>query len=167
MPQDQSQLRHLFALLAQFQEGRLACGRLHELCDPVQNALVLLRHADVGVRLDVVGGPARYHVVVRHGSAVIARDAIVVLLLRGLCCDGGSLSLSLHLTLLCLCLKLAMLLGYMVVRLLMVTLRPLSRVLLLLVREDMLHWLLILIGAGEVRRNCGGRRERRVRWAGK
>ena len=80
-----------------------------------------------------------------------------MLLLRRGGCGGGLLRLDLLL-----CLELTMLLGYMMMRLLVVALGPLARI-LLLVREDMLHLLLILLGSGEVRRSCGGRREARLR----
>jgi hypothetical protein len=69
----------------------------------------------------------------------------VLLLGRGGGC-GGCLSLCLCLRLrLRLCLELTML-GYMMVWLLVVSLGPLARI-LLLVREDMLHLLLILAGS--------------------
>jgi hypothetical protein len=111
------------------------------LRDPVKNALVLVRHADVCVRLDVVGRPTRrYHVVAWYRGAIVARDAIVVLLLSRRGCSSGRLCLRLRLRL---CLKLTVL-AYMVVLLLVMTLGPLARV-LLLVREDMLHLSLILV----------------------
>jgi hypothetical protein len=144
MPEYQGQLRDLFALLAQLQQRRFARHRLHELRDPVQNALIFLRHANVCVRLNVVGRPARSdHVVARQSGAVVARDAIVVLLLGRHGCCGGCLCLRLSLRLRLLRLELTVL-AYMVVRLLVMTLGPLARV-LLLVREDMLHLSLILV----------------------
>src|SRR4051812_6905238 len=104
VPQYQGQLWHLFALLAQLQESRFAGTRLHELRDPVENAFVLFRHADVGVGLNIVGRSARDHVVIdRQTCAIVARDTIVVVLLRRL--GRLSSSLSLHLTVLGLCLK--------------------------------------------------------------
>jgi hypothetical protein len=94
--------------------------------------------------LNVVGRPARSdHVVARQSGAVVARDAIVVLLLGRHGCCGGCLCLRLSLRLRLLRLELTVL-AYMVVRLLVMTLGPLARV-LLLVREDMLHLSLILV----------------------
>ena len=60
-----------------------------------------------------------------------------------------------------LCLELPVL-AYMVMRLLVMTLGPLARV-LLLVREDMLHWSLMIVGRGEVRVVVGGERDDRGR----
>jgi hypothetical protein len=134
VPEYQSQLRHLFALLAQLQEGGLARCRLHELRDPVKHSLVLLCDVDVGVCLNIVGRSARDHVVARQRGSVVARDAIVVLLLGRRGCCGCCLCLGLKLTVL----------RYMVMRLLVVRLGPLTLV-LLLVREDMLHLLLRLV----------------------
>lgn len=144
MPEYQSKLWYLFALLAQLQQGRFACSRLHELRDPVKHTPVLLSHANLGVRLYVVRGAAGHDAVAGDSCSVVARDTLVVLLL-GLCGGGGgggSLRLSLRLRGLRLRLKLAML-SYMVVGVLMVTLRPLARVVLrlLLLREVVLHLL--------------------------
>ena len=63
---------------------------------------------------------------------------MLLLSLRGGCCGSGSLGLGLRR--LSLRLKLAVL-GYMVVGMLVVALRPLARVVLLLLREEVLHLL--------------------------
>jgi hypothetical protein len=142
VPENQCQFWYLFSLLAQLKEGRLAGGRLHQLRDPVEDAPVLLRHPNIGVRLDVVGRTAWNDSIALDRRPVVARDPVVVLLL-GL---GGSgrrgRCLSLRLSLRGLGLELSVL-GYMVIGMLVVALRPLTRVLLLLVREEMLHLLLI------------------------
>ena len=66
---------------------------------------------------------------------------MLLLGLRCGCCGSGSLCLSLRLRRLCLRLELTVL-GYMVIGMLVVTLRPLARVvLLLLLREEVLHLL--------------------------
>jgi hypothetical protein len=142
MPENQCQLWDLLPLLAKLKEGRFAGGRLHQLRDPVEDAPVLLRHADIGVRLDVVGRTARDDAVALDRCPVVARDPVVVLLL-GLGGSGGRGGrLSLRLSLRSLSLKLSVL-GYMMIGVLVVALRPLTRVLLLLVREEVLHLLLI------------------------
>ena len=139
MPKDQRQLWDLLSLLAKLEEGRLAGGRLHQLRDPVEDAPVLLRHPDIGVRLEVVGRAAWDDAIALDRRPVVARDPVVVLLLGLGGSGGGSGSLSLRLR--SLRLELSML-GYMVVGVLVVALRPLTRVLLLLVREEVLHLLL-------------------------
>jgi hypothetical protein len=101
VPENEGKFWHLLPLLAKLEKRRLSRVRLHELSDPVQ-------------------------------------DAIVVLLLCGrLLGSLGRLRLRLNLGLRLLRLKLSML-GYMVIRMLVVSLRPLARV-LLLVCEDVLH----------------------------
>lgn len=151
VPEYQCKLRHLFSLLAQLQESGLACQWLHQLRNPVQDALVLLRHADFCVRLHIVGWAAgRDDVVARKSGAIVpgGGDAVVVLLLGCGCGGRGCLCLGLRL-----CLELAVL-AYMVMRLLVVTLRPLAWVLLLLVREDMLHLLLIPVVLSDLSGSC-------------
>ena len=64
MPENQSQLRYLLALLAQLQESCFASAWLHELCYPLEDASVLFRHADIG-SLDVVCRTARNDVIAR------------------------------------------------------------------------------------------------------
>jgi hypothetical protein len=133
MPQDQGKLRHLLALLAQLEEGGLARVRLHELRNPLQDALVLLRHDGlVVVALDVVGWSPWDDASTRNRIAVVARHAREVLLLCGRRGDRSSLRLRL------MRLELALLVAYMVGRVLLVVLRPLARV-LLLVWIDVLH----------------------------
>ena len=149
MPQNQGKLRHLLALLAQLEEGGLARVGLHKLRNPLQDALVLLRHDGLAVALDIVcrstwnDAAARYRVAV-----VVASHARKVLLLR---CSRRRRS-SLRLGLLRLELGL-LLVGYMVGRVLLVlVLRPLARV-LLLVRVDVLHLQAIVLrcrGGGSV-----------------
>jgi hypothetical protein len=164
MPKDQRQLRHLLSLLAQLQKGRFAGHRFHELRDPIQDALVFFCHANVCVRLDIVGRSARRnHVVARYGGAIVARDAIVVLLLGRRGCSSGCLSLGLRLRL---CLKLTML-RYMMMWLLVVGLGPLALI-LLLVREDMLHLLLRLVVFRDLRGVRVWRKKLgRLRWTNK
>jgi hypothetical protein len=142
VPQNQSKLRYLLALLAELKQGGLACCWLHKLRNPVQYAPVLLCHANLGVRLQVVRGTSRHNAVTGHGRPIIARDPLVVLLLglRGGGSGSGSLSLSLRLSRLRLRLELTVL-GYMMVGMLVVALRPLARVVLLLLREEVLHLL--------------------------
>jgi hypothetical protein len=137
VPQDQSQLRNLLSLLAQLQESSLTGSRLHKLGYPLEDAPVLLGHANIS-GLDVVRRSARHDVVARHGRAVVGRKLLVVSLLGSLL---GSLSLDVRCLRLCLRLRLELtVLGYMVLRLLMMALPPLARVLLLM-GEEMLHLL--------------------------
>jgi hypothetical protein len=141
MPEDQSQLGHLLALLAQLQQGRLARCGLHKLRNPVEHAPVLFRHADIRVGLHVVRRAARHDAIAGDSCSIVARDPLVVLLL-GLCgssSGGGGLCLRLHLRRLSLHLTV---LGYMVIGVLVVALRPLARIVLLrLLREEVLHLL--------------------------
>ena len=144
VPENQSQLRNLFSLLTQFQESRFTRGRLHELSYPLQNAPVLLRHADIRVGLHVVRRAARHDAIAGDSCSIVARDPLVVLLL-GLCgssSGGGGLCLSLRLHRLSLQLTV---LGYMVVGVLVVALRPLARIVLLRLREEVLHLLHLLL----------------------
>ena len=144
MPEDQSQLGHLLALLAQLQQGRLARCGLHKLRNPVEHAPVLLRHADIRVGLHVVRRAARHDAIAGDSCSIVARDPLVVLLL-GLCGSsggGGGLCLSLRLHRLSLQLTV---LGYMVVGVLVVALRPLARIVLLRLREEVLHLLHLLL----------------------
>lgn len=134
MPEDERQLRDLLSLLAKLEQRRLPCVRLHELGDPLKYTTVFLRHPSFTTALKVVCRSARNEAASRHGGSVVARDALVVLLLS--CSRGGCGGLRLRLSL-GLCLKLAVL-GYMVIRVLVVSPGPLARV-LLLVREDVLH----------------------------
>ena len=144
MPKDQGELWHLLALLRQLQERSFARVRLHQLRNPLQDALVFLRHDRLAVALDIVCWPARNHAGAWDRGAVVASHAIEVLLLRGSSSHGGSLSLCL------VRLELALLVDYMVLLvLLVVLLRPVPRV-LLLVLVDVLH----LRASG--RRSCGG-----------
>lgn len=133
MPQDQGELWHLLALLAQLEEGRLARVGLHELRNPLQDALVLLRHDGLAIALNIVRRSTWNDATARHRVAVVASHAREVLLLRGSRSDRSSLRLRL------MRLELSLLLvGYMVGRVLLVVLRPLAGV-LLLVRVDVLH----------------------------
>ena len=147
MPENQGKLGHLLALLAQLQQSRLARGWLHELRNPIEYAPVLFRHADLGVGLHVVRGAAGYDAVAGDSCPIVARDPLVVLLLglRGGSGGSGSLRLSLRRLRLGLRLELTVL-GYMVVWVLVVALRPLARVVLLLLREEVLHLLHLSLG---------------------
>jgi hypothetical protein len=147
MPQDQSQLWHLLALLAELKQGGLACCWLHKLRNPIEHAPVLLCHANLGVGLQVVRGTSRHNAITGDGCSIIARDPLVVLLLglRGGSCGSGSLCLSLRLRCLSLRLELTVL-AYMVIGMLVVALRPLARVVLLLLREEVLHLLHLSCG---------------------
>ena len=155
VPENQRKLGNLLALLAQLQQRCLARGGLHELRYPLEDAPVLFRHADLAC-LRVVRRTARNHVVSGETGAVVASDSAVVLLLGGGGGSSSSLGLCLCLCLclgLCLCLRLCLrlrlelaVLGYMMVGLLVVALLPLARVLLLM-REDVLHWLRVLFSA--------------------
>jgi hypothetical protein len=146
MPQDQSQLWHLLALLAELKQGGLACCWLHKLRNPIEHTPVLLRHANLRVRLQIVRGTARHDAVAGDSCPIVARDPLVVLLL-GLCSGSGGggglcLSLRLRLRLRRLSLRLELtVLAYMVIGVLVVALRPLARVVLLLLREEVLHLL--------------------------
>jgi hypothetical protein len=138
VPENEGKFWHLLPLLAKLEKRRLSRVRLHELSDPVQDAPVLLRQARVTIALEIVRRSTWDDAAARHAAAVISRDAIVVLLLCGrLLGSLGRLRLRLNLGLRLLRLKLSML-GYMVIRMLVVSLRPLARV-LLLVCEDVLH----------------------------
>jgi hypothetical protein len=130
MPQDQSQLWHLLALLAELKQGGLACCWLHKLRNPIEHTPVLLRHANLRVRLQIVRGTARHDAVAGDSCPIVARDPLVVLLLR-LRLRLRRLSLRLELTVL----------AYLVIGVLVVALRPLARVVLLLLREEVLHLL--------------------------
>lgn len=144
MPQDQSELWYLLALLAELKQGRLPCCWLHKLRDPVEHAPVLLCHADLCIRLQIVRGTSRDDAIARDSCSVVTRDPLVVLLLglRSGGSSGSSLCLSLRLRLRRLSLRLELtVLAYMVTRVLMMTLRPLARVMLLLLREEVLHLL--------------------------
>lgn len=120
MPEDQGKLGHLLPLLAQLQKRRLPRVRLHQLGNPLQHAPVLLGHANLAVALKVICRSSRDDAAAGHGCTVVARDAIVVLLLSlGCGLRGGSglrLSLSLRLRL-----ELTVL-GYMVILVLVVAL---------------------------------------------
>jgi hypothetical protein len=157
VPKNQCQLWDLLPLLAQLKEGRLAGSRLHQLRDPVEDAPVLIRHANLGVRLDIVCGAARDNAVALNRRPIVARNPVVVLLLGLGGGGGGSGGLSLRLSLRGLCLSLQLtVLGYMMVGVLVVALRPLAGVLLLLVREEVLHWLLIRVRLRASRVVCRG-----------
>ena len=144
MPEDQSQLGHLLALLAQFQQGRLARCGLHKLRNPIEHAPVLLCHAHLRVGLHVVRRAARHDAVAGDSRSIVARDPLVVLLL-GLCgSSGGGGGLCLHLRLRRLSLQLTVL-GYMVIGVLVVALRPLARIVLLRLREEVLHLLHLML----------------------
>lgn len=133
MPQNQGKLRHLLALLGQLQESSLARVGLHKLRNPLQDALVLLRHDSLVVALDVVGRSARNYAGTWDRGAIVGGHAIEVLLLCGSGGDSGGLGLRL------MGLQLALLVNYMVsLVLLLVVLRPVTRV-LLLVLVDVLH----------------------------
>jgi len=144
VPEDQSQLRNLFSLLAQFQKSSLTRGRLHELGYPLQDAPVLLRHSDVG-GLDVVRGAAGDGVVAGKGGAIAGGELLVVLSLGSRLNGLGLLLLSVQLGGLGLVLSV---LAYMVLRLLVMAMglslsgpvAVLLLLLLLLLREEMLHW---------------------------
>lgn len=149
MPEDQSQLWDLLPLLAQLEKRSLASGRLHKLGHPFQHAPVFVRHANVSC-LHVVCWAPGDGVVARQSGAIVGRELLVVLALgSGL----DSLRLLLCMQLCGLRLMLAML-GYMVLRLLVVALTPLA--VLLLMREEMLHWLRVPSGLVEI---AGYRRE--------
>jgi len=85
MPQDQSQLWDLFALLAQLQKSRLPCVLVQQVSDKVQGPSILF-------------GDSLHHAILavcrsnrRGGSVVVSCDAIVVLLLCSGCCGSCSL----------------------------------------------------------------------------
>ena len=132
MPQDQGKLWHLLTLLRQLQECGLARIGLHELRNPFQNALVLLRHDSLIVALDVVGWPTRNYARAWDRGAIVGGHAVEVLLLCGSGGHSGGLGLCL------MCLQLALLVNYMVGLVLLVVLRPVARV-LLLVLVNVLH----------------------------
>lgn len=147
MPQDQSKLWDLLALLAELKQGGLACRWLHKLRDPIEHTPILLRHANLGVRLQIIRGTSRDDAIARDSGPAVARDPLVVLLLglRSGGGGGGSLCLSLRLRLCRLSLRLELtVLAYMVIGVLVVALRPLARVVLLLLREEVLLHLLHL-----------------------
>jgi hypothetical protein len=139
MPENQSQLWDLLALLAQFQKRGLASGRLHKLGYPFQDAPIFVRHANVSC-LDVVCWSPGNSVVARQACAIVGRKLLVVLALRS---RLDSLGLLLGMQLGSLRLMLSML-GDVMLRLLVVALTPLA--VLLLMREEMLHWLRVVTG---------------------
>lgn len=147
MPENQSQLGYLLPLLAQLQKRGLPSSRLHELGYPFQNAPVLIRHADIGC-LDVVGRSSGNGVVSGQRGAIVGRKLLVVLALRS-CLNGLSLLLGVQLGSLRLMLSM---LGYVMLRLLVVALTPLA--VLLLMREEMLHWLRV-VAVSRVLRGIG------------
>lgn len=85
MPQDQSQLWDLFALLAQLQKSRLPCVLIQQIGDEVQGPPVLLRDRLHHAILTMCGGNGR------GSRVVVSCDAIVVLLLSGGGCGSSSL----------------------------------------------------------------------------
>ena len=147
MPQNQGKLRHLLTLLGQLQESGLARVGLHKLRNPLQDALVFLRHNSLVVALDVVGRSARNYAGTWDRGAIVGGHAVEVLLLRGSSGDSGGLGLCL------MCLQLALLVNYMVGLVLLVVLRPVARV-LLLVLVDVLH--LRAMGVRDRGSCCGG-----------
>lgn len=84
MPQDKGKLRDLLALLAQFQQGRLAGALVEEIGYVLQGAAVVLRDRLDGRLLHVAG-------IERVDVAVGTGEAAVVLLLGDIRGSGGGL----------------------------------------------------------------------------
>ncbi len=80
VPQDQGQLRHLFALLAELEQGRLSGAAVHELGDPAQDAAILV--ADAVLQRGRRRSLAAVAVQVVRQDVVVGRDAVIVMLLR-------------------------------------------------------------------------------------
>ena len=85
VPQDQSQLGNLLALLAQLQQSSLASVLVQEVGDVLQGAPVLLGNVQRGVRAMSLGQGAN--------AVVGASETIVVLLLGDGSSCGGSLGM--------------------------------------------------------------------------
>lgn len=139
MPQNQSQLGHLLALLAQLQKSALPRVRIHHLRNPLQHPSVLVTdsaHSSSFTHAIALSLPtqATLSVVIVHAAARellhvgagVGCNAAIVLLL----CLGGSGG-----GCLCLCVLLLQTVG---VRLLMRVPLPVGRRVLVLVRKDVL-----------------------------
>jgi hypothetical protein len=134
MPQNQGQLRHLLALFTQLQKCSLPRRGFHQFGNPPKHSLVLLRHAHLSADLVDVGcRTARNRISAWNACSIVARiyDTIVLVLLSDRGGGGSGSGLSLDLLLL-------HMVGRMVIRVLMVTLRPLGGE-LLRVHEVLLH----------------------------